>query len=186
MSNGRHPIVKWAQRSDILFITVELPDAKNVKLNLDPEGKFFFSATGGVDNMPYEIDIHLFDKVDVNESKASFTSRNICYLVKKAESKWWSRLLKPEGKPPVFLKVDWDKWVDEDEQDGNPGGDMNFGGDFDFSKLDMGGPEEFDEEAADDEDDESIDIDEEKDEETTADGGPEAKPVVNSEHEMKA
>lgn len=44
-------------------------------------------------------------------------SRNICYLVKKAESKWWSRLLKQEGKPPVFIKVDWDKWIDEDEQD---------------------------------------------------------------------
>lgn len=51
------------------------------------------------------------------ESKASVTSRNICYLVQKVESKWWSRLLKQEGKPPVFLKVDWDKWVDEDEQD---------------------------------------------------------------------
>lgn len=34
--------------------------------------------------------------------------------MKKAESKWWSRLLKKEGKPPVFLKVDWNKWVDED------------------------------------------------------------------------
>ncbi|KAL6537856.1 hypothetical protein OROMI_025402 [Orobanche minor] len=129
---SRHPLVKWAQRSDKLFINVELPDAKNVKLNLDPEGKFFFSATSGVDNISYEVDIDLFDKVDVNESKASFSSRNICYLVKKAESRWWSRLLKQEGKPPVFLKVDWDKWVDEDEQDEKSGGDMEFG-DFDFS-----------------------------------------------------
>ncbi|XP_022895204.1 uncharacterized protein OsI_027940-like [Olea europaea var. sylvestris] len=114
---SRHPLIKWAQRSDKLFITVELPDAKNVKLNLEPEGKFFFSATSGANNVPYEIDIDLYDKVDVNESKASFMSRNICYLVKKAESKWWSRLLKQEGKPPVFIKVDWDKWIDEDEQD---------------------------------------------------------------------
>ena len=37
--------------------------------------------------------------------------------MKKAENKWWSRLLKQEGKPPVFLKVDWDRWVDEDEED---------------------------------------------------------------------
>lgn len=36
--------------------------------------------------------------------------------MKKAEDKWWSRLLKQSGKPPVFLKVDWDKWVDEDEE----------------------------------------------------------------------
>jgi len=39
------------------------------------------------------------------------------YLVKKEESKWWSRLVKQEGRTPVFIKVDWNKWVDEDEQD---------------------------------------------------------------------
>ncbi len=39
--------------------------------------------------------------------------------MKKAENRWWSRLLKQEGKPPVFLKVDWDKWVDEDEEPEN-------------------------------------------------------------------
>ncbi|KAF3642093.1 putative F-actin-capping protein subunit beta-like [Capsicum annuum] len=114
----RHPIVKWAQRSDKLFITVELPDAKNVKQKLEPEGKFFFSATAGADNVPFEADLHLFDKIDVDESKSSVTSRSICYLVKKAEDKWWARLVKQEGKPPTFLKADWDKWVDEDEQDG--------------------------------------------------------------------
>lgn len=46
------------------------------------------------------------------------SSRCICYMVKKAESKWWNRLIKQEGKPPVYLKVDWDKWVDEDEDKG--------------------------------------------------------------------
>ncbi|KAF5444508.1 hypothetical protein F2P56_033634, partial [Juglans regia] len=145
---SRHPSVKWAQRFDVLFITIDLPDAQDVKLKLEPEGKFFFSATIGAEKIPYEIDIDLYDKVDVNESKASIGLRNICYLVKKAEDKWWSRLLKQEGKPPVFLKVDWDKWVDEDEeQDKKPGNDMDFG-DVDFSKLNMGGGESFDVDAA--------------------------------------
>ncbi|KAG9159521.1 hypothetical protein Leryth_019583 [Lithospermum erythrorhizon] len=142
---SRHPIVKWAQRSDVVFITIELPDAKGVKLTLEPEGKFYFSATSGADNAKYEVDFQLYDKVNVNESKTSVTSRSVYYLVKKDESKWWSRLFKKEGKPPIFLKVDWDKWVDEDEQDEKapPGAaDADFG-DFDFSNLNMGGPEEF-------------------------------------------
>ncbi|KAK6276866.1 hypothetical protein POUND7_017189, partial [Theobroma cacao] len=141
---SRHPTVNWAQRSDVVFITIDLPDAQDVKLKLEPEGKFFFSATSGVDKIPYEVDIDLRDKVDVAESKASVGKRNICYLVKKAENKWWSRLLKQEGKPPVFLKVDWDKWVDEDEedQDSKLAPDMDYG-DFDFSKLNMGGGEGF-------------------------------------------
>ncbi|XP_038678660.1 co-chaperone protein p23-1-like isoform X2 [Tripterygium wilfordii] len=88
--------------------------------------------------MPYEVDFDLFDKVDVNESKGGITSRHISYLVKKAENKWWDRLLKQGGKPPVFFKVDWDKWVDEDEEQGNKfETDVDYG-DLDFSKLNMG------------------------------------------------
>lgn len=57
----------------------------------------------------------------LQESKANIGLRNICYLVKKAENKWWKRLIKQEGKAPVFLKVDWDKWVDEDEDEEDKG-----------------------------------------------------------------
>lgn len=51
-------------------MTIELPEAKDVKLKLEPEGKFFFSATSGAENIPYEIAIDLFDKVDVKVSAA--------------------------------------------------------------------------------------------------------------------
>ncbi|RDX66479.1 hypothetical protein CR513_54746, partial [Mucuna pruriens] len=164
----RHPSVKWAQRSDVLYITVELPDAQDVKLKLEPEGKFYFSATAGAEKISYEVDFDLFDKIDVNNSKASVGSRNICYLVKKAENKWWNRLLKQGGKPPVFVKVDWDKWVDEDEEeDNNPAAsEMDFS-DIDFSmgscvltinslsmqKLNMGGGEGLNFDTAEDESD---------------------------------
>ncbi|KAG1334502.1 co-chaperone protein p23-1 [Cocos nucifera] len=146
---SRHPTTKWAQRSDKAYITIELPDAKDVKLNLQPDGHFYFYATSGADNIPYEIDFELFDKVNVEESRAAIGLRNICYLVKKAEKKWWSRLLKKEGRPPVFLKVDWDKWIDEDDENENRFGDTDFG-DMDFSKLDMGGADdELEDDAAD-------------------------------------
>lgn len=136
---SRHPSVKWAQRSDKLFITVDLPDAKDVKLKLQPEGKFIFSATK--DGIQYEVDLELLDKINVEESRYNIGARNIVYVIKKADDKWWSRLIKREGKPPVFLTVDWDKWVDEDEEDGKP-----FGGydDMDFSKLDMGEDDDYD------------------------------------------
>lgn len=55
----------WAQRSDKVFLTVELPDAKDPKVKLEPEGKLTFSATAGADNQKYELDLQLFDKIDV-------------------------------------------------------------------------------------------------------------------------
>uniref|UniRef100_A0A0D9Z855 Co-chaperone protein p23 n=1 Tax=Oryza glumipatula TaxID=40148 RepID=A0A0D9Z855_9ORYZ len=147
---SRHPSTKWAQRSDKVFLTIELPDARDVKLNLKPEGQFIFSAKGPADDTPYELDLELFDAVNVEESKAAVAARSICYLIKKAESKWWPRLLKKEGKPPVFLKVDWDKWQDEDDEDIGLG---DFG-DMDFSKLGMGGP---DDDLEDDDEDDTAD-----------------------------
>ncbi|KAM0952936.1 putative HSP20-like chaperone [Dioscorea sansibarensis] len=128
--------------------------------------------------MLYEIDFELYDKVNVEESKAAIGLRNICYLVKKAESKWWSRLLKNQGKPPVFLKVDWDKWIDEDDEHGNKFDD-EFGG-MDFSKLDMGGADDdFDLDGAKDGEDDEMDENKAEDaaeEATTSANESEAKP----------
>lgn len=184
---SRHPSVKWAQRSDTLYITIDLPDAQDVKLKLQPEGKFLFSATTGAEKTPYEVDLDLYDKIDVNESKANIGLRNICYLVKKAENKWWKRLIKQEGKAPVFLKVDWDKWVDEDEEseDKGSGNDMDFG-DLDFSKLNMGGGSGLDDDALDkfdDLDDSSDTEDENIEEGPSAAAESDAKYPDSVEHE---
>ncbi|GAB2228814.1 hypothetical protein Droror1_Dr00022945 [Drosera rotundifolia] len=137
-SSSRHPSVKWAQLSDKLFITIELPDANDVKVKLEPDGKFIFSATK--DGVPYAVDVELLDKINLEESKYHVGLRSIVYSIKKVEDKWWERLLKQDGKPPAFLKVDWDKWVDEDEESG--AGASGFD-DMDFSKFGMGGSEDF-------------------------------------------
>lgn len=135
---SRHPEIKWAQRVDKVYVTVQLPDSKNAKVDLTPDGVFTFSATAGAENHLYELNLPLFDKVNVEESKINVGVRSIFCVVQKAEEEWWKRLLKAEGKPPHYVKVDWDKWVDEDE-DAGPGGDLDLGG-MDFSQFGgMGG-----------------------------------------------
>ncbi|KMT05978.1 hypothetical protein BVRB_7g164660 [Beta vulgaris subsp. vulgaris] len=141
---SRHPEVKWAEREDKVYLTVMLPDAKNPKVNLGPEGTFTFTATGGAGDHVYELKLDLFDKVNVEESKISYGVRSIFCVLEKAEQKWWNRLLRGEGKPPHYVKIDWDKWADEDEDTGAGNGtggpaDFDLGG-MDFSKFgDFGG-----------------------------------------------
>lgn len=48
-----------------MYLTVMLPDAKNPKVNLGPEGTFTFTATGGAGDHVYELKLDLFDKVNV-------------------------------------------------------------------------------------------------------------------------
>lgn len=60
--------MKWAQRVDKVYITVQLPDAKDVKVNLEPDGIFTFSATAGAEKNLYELKMDLYDKVNVEVS----------------------------------------------------------------------------------------------------------------------
>jgi hypothetical protein len=46
----------------MVFLTIELPDAKGVKQNLKPKGHFNLSAKGS-DDSPCEFDLELFDVV---------------------------------------------------------------------------------------------------------------------------
>ncbi|KAM1001715.1 hypothetical protein FF1_008198 [Malus domestica] len=150
---SRHPEVKWAQRVDKVFLTVLLPDAKDAKVKLEPDGTFSFSASAGAENHQYELKVDLFDKVNVEESKINVGVRSIFCIVEKAEPEWWPKLLRGDGKTPHYVKVDWDKWVDEDDDTAGSGpGDMDLGG-MDFSKFggmggmggdDMGGMGDFD------------------------------------------
>lgn len=39
-------------------------------------------------------------------------------MLEKAEKKWWEKLLRGNEKTPHYVKVDWDKWVDEDDDAG--------------------------------------------------------------------
>ncbi|CAN4091430.1 unnamed protein product [Withania somnifera] len=135
-----HPEVKWAQRPDVVYLTVMLPDAKDPKVNLEPEGVFNFSATAGLgDHRLYELKLELQDKVNVEESKIHTGVRSIFCVLQKAEPKWWTKLLRGDGKAPHYVKVDWDKWVDEDDEPDAGPGDMDLNS-MDFSKFgDMGG-----------------------------------------------
>lgn len=65
--------MKWAQRADKVFLTVVLPDSKNAKVNLEPEGVLTFSATAGAGDNLYELKLDLHDKVNV---EVMYRSRN--------------------------------------------------------------------------------------------------------------
>ncbi|KAF2266942.1 HSP20-like chaperone [Lojkania enalia] len=149
------PEVLWAQRSstsepekNYVFLTIVASDVpeSDLKLDLQPT-KLSFKGTSTSKHVTYALDIDLFAEIDPKESKIHHTGRGIEMVLRKKELKeeYWPRLLKDPAKVH-YLKTDFDKWVDEDEQDAqlddedymskmNPmGGDGGFGG-IDFSKL---------------------------------------------------
>ncbi|RRT44994.1 hypothetical protein B296_00043812 [Ensete ventricosum] len=113
---SRQPEVLWAQRSDKIYLTVSLPDARNVSVESKPHGAFRFSAVGAQDEH-FDFSLELYDAVVPEASKINIGMRNIICSIKKEKKGWWKRLLKSEEKPAPYIKVDWNKWCDEDEEE---------------------------------------------------------------------
>ncbi|KAI0513112.1 HSP20-like chaperone [Xylaria bambusicola] len=181
------PEVLWAQRSsstdpekNIIFLTISVPDVpkESFKLDLQPTSLTFDGHSDTL-KRTYHLDLAFYAEIDVEKSKVHHTARNVEIKLRKKDLKeeYWPRLLK-DSKKVQFLKTDFDKWVDEDEQNEVPEDDLSQfggmgGGDFggiDFSKLggagaDAGSDDEGDE---DDDDDEMPALEGEEDAKTDA------------------
>ncbi|KAI9018465.1 HSP20-like chaperone [Hyaloraphidium curvatum] len=121
------PEVLWAQRAGEVYLTINLSDVHGQKIDLDEEKLHFKGESNG---KTYEVTLEFSKPVDPAESKQSITPRS-CYFVlkkKEADQSWWPRLVKG-AKNPFFVKTDFSRWKDEDDEDedakGNPF-DMDF------------------------------------------------------------
>mmetsp|Transcript_85714 Transcript_85714/g.229309 ORF Transcript_85714/g.229309 Transcript_85714/m.229309 type:complete len:152 (-) Transcript_85714:209-664(-) len=110
------PNVIWAQRKDSVLVTVELTNVADMKISLE-EKKLDFS--GSSDGVAYAFSLSLFAPIDTSGSKYS-TKRLVEIYLKKQSPDSWDKLA--EGKNP-FVKCDWSKWADSDDEDEKPGFD---------------------------------------------------------------
>lgn len=125
--------VLWAQRSsttdaakNIIYLTISVPDVprENLVLDIQPQS-ISFSGTSSSLKRQYEVTLDLYDEINVDETKINHTAKNLELVLRKKQLKeeYWPRLIK-DNKKLHFLKTDFDKWVDEDEQDGIPEDDL--------------------------------------------------------------
>ncbi|PFH54712.1 hypothetical protein AMATHDRAFT_72472 [Amanita thiersii Skay4041] len=152
-----HPEVLWAQRSsdtddekNIVFLTVNLPDIQENTLRYDLQPtKITLEAKAGnasknIEERDYAFTIDFFAEIDPEKSTTRLTSRSFNLIIRKKEKKleYWPRLTKEKVKTP-FVKTDFSKWVDEDEQDGAikdldddfDGMGAGLGGSMDFQRM---------------------------------------------------
>uniref|UniRef100_A0A8D8XRM6 Protein wos2 n=1 Tax=Cacopsylla melanoneura TaxID=428564 RepID=A0A8D8XRM6_9HEMI len=110
------PPVIWAQRKDKIFITYCVENVKDPKIDIEAsEVKFDAVAS---DKKHYSIDIKLFKEINPEKSTKTVSDRQIELVLKKQEddTAFWPYLTKEKQKNH-WLKVDFNKWVDEDEDD---------------------------------------------------------------------
>jgi len=125
------PAVKWAERDDRLFVTVEAPGAKaeEVQVVLEDGGKFEFKWK------EYALSCELLKEVVKEKSKWAFGGRGVVFDIVKKDSGYWNKLFKVPAGKPTWLGVDWARWKDEDDDDDEAQDPMAGMGGMDFSSL---------------------------------------------------
>lgn len=128
------PEILWAQRSspeepekNVVYLTINAPNLpplnQGTTFHLTPSGfEFKADVTGGqgqgVEEKHYAFSLDFFAPVSVEESKIHLNSKVLFAVLRKQEAKeeFWPRLTKDKVRLHN-VKTDFDKWVDEDEQD---------------------------------------------------------------------
>ncbi|BDD54891.1 hypothetical protein MPDQ_008076 [Monascus purpureus] len=147
------PEVTWAQRSsstdaarNYLYVNLKTPDVAKSDADLNITSSNVSFTGKSKKGVTYHVSLDLYDEIDPENSKVNHSDREVELVLRKKQLKeeYWPRLLKTDKKVH-FLKTDFDKWVDEDEQDeaGEDDYANNFGGfgdegglgNIDFSKL---------------------------------------------------
>ena len=113
-SQTQFPILKWAQRKDKLFITINVVHSKKPTIEIEGK-KMKYQGTDG--NINYAFDIELYDEIDKDNSKYTLDARNIFLkLKKKTEGPYWPRLTSDKVKYH-WIEIDWTYFTEEDEEE---------------------------------------------------------------------
>ncbi|KAI9225139.1 HSP20-like chaperone [Blastocladiella britannica] len=151
-----HPTVLWAQRADLIYLTIEVHDTHAPTVTITPTTVTFEATAAGMgagnDQKLYKASLDLHASIDPDHSSYTVGPRNVTFTLIKAEDSatFWPRLLAGKAGKPAWLKTDFARWKDEDDEDdeepaaapANPmagmmGGGAGAGGADPFAGLDM-------------------------------------------------
>jgi len=111
-----NPPMMWAQDKTRVFVTIKLQDVYDEEISFQ-DGSFLFKGHIRNPHVFYDYAFQLFEDVlpEDPETKYSKFGRYLqLNLKKKDDSIWWPRLAKTANKLH-HVRIDWEKWVDDDE-----------------------------------------------------------------------
>ncbi|XP_022919054.2 co-chaperone protein daf-41 [Onthophagus taurus] len=122
------PPVMWAQRKEVVFLTINLEDVKDPDIKIEKDS-VYFKGVGGVEKRAYEVKILLYKEIDPKRSRSFNRERCIEFILTKANDNdsYWPTLTS-DKKKHHWLKCDFNKWQDEDESGDELGGGGGMGG----------------------------------------------------------
>jgi len=103
------PTVSWAQRAEQVFVTIDVKDCKEPTIELEEKSLKFKGESAG---KTYAFDMEFYADLVKDECKIN-KKRVIELVLKKKEAGSWPSL---GNKKLNFVKIDWNKWADSDDE----------------------------------------------------------------------
>ncbi|XP_053601186.1 prostaglandin E synthase 3 homolog [Plodia interpunctella] len=108
------PSVSWAQRNSRILLTINV-ECEKPHIKIDNKS-FAFKGLCQPDNKVHEIKIDLYDEIDPEKSTYLNKGRliDVCLVKAKIDQPFWLSLTN-DKKKHHWLKVDFNRWQDEDD-----------------------------------------------------------------------
>jgi hypothetical protein len=127
------PSLVWHQNKENIFFVIELPETSEHNINISDEKLYFYALSN---SKSYEMVFDFFENVDSEKSSYTIENKHIKFSLKKRESNNWLFLTKDKNVYRNNIKINWNAWVDEDEEE-EP--DLSQQMDFQRMMASMGG-----------------------------------------------
>ena len=119
---AQNPPIMWAQDHEHVFVTIKLHDVIDEEIKFHSNG-FYFKGKTKKPEQTYETTFTLFNEILPNDEETKYQklARDIkLNMRKKDANSWWPRLAQTSAKLHN-VSIDWDKWVDDSDEDINDG-----------------------------------------------------------------
>ena len=116
------PIFKWAQDKENIFLTIEVENCTDAKINVT-NNNINFNGTSkkrdtntDIKSTSFLLDLELSSSINAEKSRYAVRDRAIEFVLPKSDTQeWWNVLPKDKLKFKNVCKADWDKWRDEED-----------------------------------------------------------------------
>jgi prostaglandin-E synthase len=122
------PNLKWYQDKDYVYLDIDAYNAVDFNLKIKDNNLNYSFVSN---NNYYEMKFELFDNAD--HVKYIDCKSSIKITLQKKNKEYWRNLTFEKNLYKNYIKLDWNKWIDEDSEEEN--------NNFDFSNMmkNMGG-----------------------------------------------
>lgn len=106
-----NPTILWAQDRYSIFVTFEIIDLQQHDISFE-SNKILLKGSNKEQDFDLEVELNS----DINAEKSSWQIKSNCIkmTLQKEITKFWNRLTKVKQNN---VKIDWQKWVNEDDSD---------------------------------------------------------------------